>query len=512
MRSAAFKIAAIYIVVALAWIALSDKLLEVVHINADPQNMMYLNIAKGSFYVLFTGYMLYQLIKKYNSRLAASERQYRSYFENNPSPMWIYRQDTLQFTDVNDAAVTHYGYTREEFKQMLITDIRPPQYSGQISRLIKALPEGYNDVGTWIHRKKNGDLIDVQINLQHIKNDGKNKIMVLAKDVTELRRLEAEKNDYLLRLEDMLNSISDAFFTLDKNWKICMANVMFEKITGLKKNDINGRNFIDVWPNGEKSPFYYHFNKALTEKVTVKFDEYSSNLKKWLSMSCYPTREGLAVYFTDITESKEKDLKLQLALERYNQAAVASQDMLYEFDLQSNKVSYSESRGYFANIEIDITLDAAQAWLSLVHADDIEQLTSTMENALKAGAKKYECEYRVNCGKANYRWVSDKASIIYNEQQQPVRSIGSIRDINDLKQQEESLKHQNNILRDIAWIESHEIRRPLASILGLVELANNCKTEQELTQILSFLKFSGDELDQMIRKITGRIEDVCKDI
>ncbi len=510
MKSAAFKIAAIYIIVALAWIALSDKLLEALRISVNPQNMVYLNIAKGSFYVLLTGIMLYKLINKFNSRLIASERQYRSYFENNPSPMWIYRQDTLQFTDVNDAAVNHYGYTQEEFKQMRILDIRPQHYKNQLANIVKTLPEGYNDVGTWVHRKKNGDLIDVQINLQHIKNDGKNKVMVLAKDVTELRRLEAEKNDYLLRLEDMLNSISDAFFTLDKNWKICMANIMFEKITGLKKDDINGQNFLDVWPNGQDSPFYHHFNKALSKKVTVKFDEYSTNLKKWLSMSCYPTREGLAVYFTDITENKEKDLRLQLALERYNHAAAASQDMLYEFDLLNNKVSYSETRGYFAEIEIDNTINAAQAWLSLVHADDVMRLTTTMENALKAGVNKYACEYRVNFGNANYRWVSDKASIIYNDKQ-PVRAIGSIRDINDLKQQEESLKHQNNILRDIAWIESHEIRRPLATILGLVELANNCKTEQELTQVLSFLKFSADELDQMIRKISGKIDEVCED-
>ncbi|PJJ84950.1 PAS domain S-box protein [Mucilaginibacter auburnensis] len=506
MRSAAFKIAAIYIVVALAWIALSDNLLDMVHISANRANMVYLNIAKGSLYVIFTGVMLYKLIDKYNSRLAASEQQYRSYFDNNPSPMWIYRQDTLQFTDVNDAAVNHYGYTRDEFKQMRVLDIRPTQYRKELSKIIKTLPEGYNDVGTWVHQKKNGDLIDVQISLQHIKNNGENKIMVLAKDVTELKRLEQEKNDYLLRLEDTLNSISDAFFLLDKNWNISMANAMFEKISGLKRTDVNGKNFMQVWPNGADSPFYHHYKKALSEKITVKFEGYGINVKKWLSMSCYPTQEGLAVYLTDITESKEKDLKLELALERYNQAAAASQDMLYEFDLLTNKVSYSETKGHFIGLEKYIISDPANAWLSLVHVDDLPVLTSTMAKALSANATKYACEYRVNCGNVNYRWVSDKASIIYNEQQQPLRMVGSIRDINDIKEQEESLKHQNNILREIAWIESHEIRRPLASILGLVELANTCNRE-ELNEVLSYLKFSADELDQMVRKITSKIDE-----
>jgi PAS domain S-box-containing protein len=57
--------------------------------------------------------------------LAESENQYRLLFLNNPQPMWIYDLETLAFLEVNEAAISHYGYTREEFLQMTLKDIRP---------------------------------------------------------------------------------------------------------------------------------------------------------------------------------------------------------------------------------------------------------------------------------------------------------------------------------------------------------------------------------------------------
>ena len=61
------------------------------------------------------------------SQTARSEQRYRMLFERNPLPMWVYDVETLGFLAVNDAAVRHYGYSREEFLAMTITDIRPPE-------------------------------------------------------------------------------------------------------------------------------------------------------------------------------------------------------------------------------------------------------------------------------------------------------------------------------------------------------------------------------------------------
>jgi PAS domain S-box-containing protein len=440
----------------------------------------------------------------------AKEKQYRSFFDDNPTPMWIYDSNTLLFTAVNDAAVSRYGYTRDEFRKMKISDIRPAAESGKVTQAVKNLSDGYNYSGIWKHKKKDGQLIDVEITSHRLTSGRKNNIMVLANDVTDIKRLEAERNDYLARLEDTLNSISDGFLTIDRNWNIGMVNNMHEVISGYKKKDIIGKNFLTLWPKAASSAFYTNINKALTDHVVVKFEEYSSTLNKWLRMACFPTKEGVAVYFSDITESKEKDLKLRHALERYDQAAQATQDMLYEFDLANNKVSFSQSFGHFSAIDLSKSEDPSAAWLSLVHPDDLHKLTEINLRNIQEGHPKTYSEYRVNCGNNEYRWVSDHASITYDQDGQPLQMIGAVRDINDLKAKEKSLVEQNKILKDIAWMESHEIRRPLASILGLVELAGSCKSDAERREVYMHLKSSAVELDEMIHRISEQIGMVTK--
>ena len=65
--------------------------------------------------------------KQAEAELRESEKQYRLIFDGNPTPMWVFDHETLAFLEVNDAAVQHYGYSREEFLGMKLSDIRPPE-------------------------------------------------------------------------------------------------------------------------------------------------------------------------------------------------------------------------------------------------------------------------------------------------------------------------------------------------------------------------------------------------
>jgi PAS domain S-box-containing protein len=185
MRSGAFKIAAIYTVAGLLWIALSDKALNWASGAMDIPFVLYISSIKGFAYVIITGFILYRLILSYNSRVEESEKQYRSYFEANPSPMWIYNRRTLNFTAVNNAAIAKYGYTLEEFKTMTIFDIRPKEDIGKLHSAVKSLTNTYNDSGVWTHRKKDGTLLQARITSHVITSGKEDHIMVMATDVTE---------------------------------------------------------------------------------------------------------------------------------------------------------------------------------------------------------------------------------------------------------------------------------------------------------------------------------------
>lgn len=185
MRSGAFKIAAIYAISGLLWIVLSDEMLDVAGSALSISNVLFLSSIKGFAYVLITAFILYRLILNHNSRLAESERQYRSYFEANPSPMWIYNRRTLNYTAANNAAIAKYGYTLDEFKNMTILDIRPKADVGKVHSAVKALKNEYNDSGVWTHLKKDGTAMQVRITSHVITSPGKeDHVMVMATEVT----------------------------------------------------------------------------------------------------------------------------------------------------------------------------------------------------------------------------------------------------------------------------------------------------------------------------------------
>ena len=79
------------------------------------------------------------------------EERYRLLFENNPHPMWVYDLESLAFLAVNDAAIHNYGYSREEFLSMTISDIRPPEDVPALLKKISAPSEGFDAAGIWRH-------------------------------------------------------------------------------------------------------------------------------------------------------------------------------------------------------------------------------------------------------------------------------------------------------------------------------------------------------------------------
>ena len=125
--------------------------------------------------------------------LAISEERYRLLFSGNPMPAWVFDTETLAFLEVNDAAIAHYGFSKEEFLSMTIKDIRP-QEDVNILLLRRTNPEVSSAViynGYWRHMKKNKEIIYVDVTSRHVDFKGRIGRLVLAHDITQ--KVEAEK-------------------------------------------------------------------------------------------------------------------------------------------------------------------------------------------------------------------------------------------------------------------------------------------------------------------------------
>ncbi|HXB22654.1 MAG TPA: response regulator [Candidatus Solibacter sp.] len=137
-------------------------------------------------------YATWQERNRAEELLRTSEEQYRLLFEANPNPMWVFDLETLQFLAVNLAAIEHYGFSRQEFMDMTIEEIRPKKEIERLWLELGKKEQGRHFSRTWQHRKKNGSIIDVAITSSVITFYGRRAKLVLAQDVTEKESLERQ--------------------------------------------------------------------------------------------------------------------------------------------------------------------------------------------------------------------------------------------------------------------------------------------------------------------------------
>jgi PAS domain S-box-containing protein len=120
--------------------------------------------------------------------LCGTEEQYRLLFDNAPTPLWVFDNETLRFLAVNEAAVRLYGYSREEFLGMVITDIRPAE---QIRKLLSHLSQLRRwhtaNAGVWRHRRKDGSLMEREISVSRVTFHGRDAWLVTSREIDARR-------------------------------------------------------------------------------------------------------------------------------------------------------------------------------------------------------------------------------------------------------------------------------------------------------------------------------------
>jgi PAS domain S-box-containing protein len=158
---------------------------------------------------------VHERMEQVRRRSAAS---FQMLFSANPLPMWVYDVETLAFLEVNEAALSHYGYSRAEFMGMRLSDITPdedvPRLKDTVSRFA-AMSEPVRRTAAWRHRLRNGRLRDVDAASHALDFDGRRASLVVLVDVTEVKEIQAtlaksrERLDILHRIDRALIAAED---------------------------------------------------------------------------------------------------------------------------------------------------------------------------------------------------------------------------------------------------------------------------------------------------------------
>ena len=291
--------------------------------------------------------------KRAEEKLARSEEQYRVLFESNPNPMWVYDADTYGYLAVNEAAVRHYGYTREEFLSMNIFDVRPPESIPAVLENIAALPSPHRDAGEWEHRKKDGTPIFVEVSSQLIDFGGRASRLVLINDVTERKQAEAALRESEERYRELFENANDVIFTTDLSCRFLSANPAVEKVTGYTCAEIGRMSFTEmlVPEHVERSRQMMERKLAGDEATTCYETEIISKggerVLLELSTQLICDDDGVPVGVQGIardgTKRKRAERALRESEERYRELFENANDLIYTHDLAGNFTSLNKT-------------------------------------------------------------------------------------------------------------------------------------------------------------------------
>jgi PAS domain S-box-containing protein len=159
-------------------------------------------------------------------------------------------------------------------------------------------------------------------------------------DITDRKRAEAELRQAHDKLQSVLSSITDGLAVLDKNWRYTYFSEQGARIIGVRREQLLGECVWEMFPHAQGTKFYEEYHRAVESGQPVHFEEfYPEPLNSWLECHCYPSSEGLAVYFRDITDRKRAEEALREIAERYERQSrvfdttlSAITDFAYIFD------------------------------------------------------------------------------------------------------------------------------------------------------------------------------------
>ena len=183
---------------------------------------------------------------------AGSERNYRLLFDGNPSPMWVFANDTRRFLAVNEAAVAGYGYSRSEFLAMTIDDIRP---ADDLEALHAHIDDragedigSVNGAGIWRHVRKDGTVMQAEVSSHAHEFDGVPARVVLAVDVSERLRGEVALRESEARYRDLFENATDLIATADLHGVLTNVNRAFVETLGYSKSELIGKPLSELVP------------------------------------------------------------------------------------------------------------------------------------------------------------------------------------------------------------------------------------------------------------------------
>jgi PAS domain S-box-containing protein len=267
-------------------------------------------------------------------------------------------------------------------------------------------------------------------------------------EVTE-RQLRTEAEVAQRTVSHVLDSITDAFITLDRDFRITYINPEAARINGKPAKEFIGHTHWEEWPASVGSELERQYRRATQERVPVHFEHHyvDARFDLFLDIHAYPIDEGLAVYYRDVSERKRAERILQAAHERLSLAQQTGSLATWEWALDTGELVWAEGSAPLYGspaAEMNHIDRCSERLLEEDSASTMEAVSAAIRNC-----SEFNREFRVRWPDGSIHWLVGRGRAIPDKTGRAVRVLGVNWDITDKKRVEAELRNERARLTEL---------------------------------------------------------------
>lgn len=289
----------------------------------------------------------------------------------------------------------------------------------------------------------------------------------------------------------ILESISDAFFAFDNQWRFSYLNKEAERLFSVDGSELMGKKLWDVFPNNPV--FYEKYQQAMAQQQTQHFEAFSLVAKAWLEVHAYPSKEGLAVYFRDISERKRMEATIRENEERFR----------HSFEYTNIGMALTSPAGHWLQVNPALCeiLGYSQQEMQtmnfqdLTHPHDLAVGPSYKDKLLAGEIDHCQFEKRYIHKQGHTLWAEVSVSLVRDVEGRPLYFITHIQDVTHRKQMEKEMARLDrlNLVGEMAAGISHEVRNPMTTVRGFLQML---REKKDCAGFRDYFELMIEELDR----------------
>lgn len=410
--------------------------------------------------------------KRTEAKLIENEKRYRIIAENSNDRIIILEPDG-RYKYIYPALQNQLGYDPKDIVG-LVSPIDFIYIDDQplFNKALKIAKDSH--ISTTIHyrvRHLSGHYLWTESNIKWIEEY--DEILLICRDITERKEIEEKLKASNQININILESITDGFVVLDKEDRFIYVNKAISAFLDRNLAQLLGYNWLEVFPQLQNTTFmknYYHVKK---ERKDLKFECYLEFLDAWFIVRMYPTKDIVTIYFLNITKEKHLEEAFSESEERYRSLVEASPDtILVQID---DKLEYINDAGVLllgANNKEELV--GRSVWDFLLK-EEHEMICDQMNKLLSGELKSTVLRIKNLRLDGTVLDVSASVTCITYNGQKAIQAI--VRDITELKVMQEWLRKTEklSLVGQLAAGVAHEIRNPMTSIKGFIQLVKSTK-------------------------------------